>query len=517
MPIYGVTDTGFVRPTMDDIRAQVESKYRLKFGASIDTDPSTPDGQMINIFAEREDLVWQLAETVYGMMDPDKATGIALDSLSLITGTFREPASFSTALLTLTGDPSTVVLSGSQAKTTSTGLIFATLENGSLVALTAWAPTTAYVVADRRSNDGGAWVCITSGTSAGSGGPQVEAVDLTDVTDGTVHWRFMGTGTAVDDVLASTIETGPKVAVSGDINLIETQVAGWNGVINLLDATPGADKTSDQGLRLLREFELANGGNSPVPAIRRAVSRVDDVTTVTVFYNNGDITDVDGLPPHSVEVVVQGGDDTEIATALFNSVAGGIGYYGTQTVIHTDTEGNTHTIKFSRLDEIEIYVRLTAEVDPATFPIDGVDQMKAAIVAFGDEQKAGKNAVLSSVASAAFAETEETPDGIGVIDVDHDTAYIYTDVIGAPVAWAPTTGYVATVGARSVVTNGGRAYICITGGTSAGSGGPSGKTTDIIDGTVHWRYLGAAVTIGLRELATFDTSRITISTFNGTP
>lgn len=517
MAIYGVTDTGFVRPTMEDIRAQIEAKYRGYFGASIDTDPSTPDGQLINTYAEREDLVWQLAEVIYGMMDPDKARGAALDSLCLITGTYRDPASFSTAVLTLTGDPGTVIGTGSQAKTSSTDIVFASAENGSLVALTAWTAATAYVVGDRCTNGGNAYICITAGTSAGSGGPTSSTRPAAnDIADNTVHWLLLGVGTAADDVLAGATVTGPLVAVAGDITEIDTQVAGWEGVYNLLDATPGADRTSDQGLRLLREFELAASGDSPIPAIKRAVSRVDDVTSVTVFYNNTTTTNGDGLPPNSVEVLVQGGTDEAVAAALFNAVAGGIGYYGTETVTHTDSENEDHEIKFSRMTAVNVYVTLAAEVNADEFPTDGIAQMKAAIAAFGDEQSAGKNAVASSISKAAFVDPDDDG-GIGVLDIDPDTLYVYTDVIGTPTAWLPATAYVATPGARSVVTNGGRAYICITSGTSAGSGGPSGKTTDITDNTAHWRYLGATIQIDTRSLAVFDTSRINISTTDGTP
>lgn len=34
-------------------------------------------------------------------------------------------------------------------------------------------------------------------------------------------------------------------------------------------------------------------------------------------------------------------------------------------------------------------------------------------------------------------------------------------------------------------------YVCITSGTSAGSGGPTGTAADITDNTVHWMYVGA--------------------------
>lgn len=54
-------------------------------------------------------------------------------------------------------------------------------------------------------------------------------------------------------------------------------------------------------------------------------------------------------------------------------------------------------------------------------------------------------------------------------------------------AWAGTTGYLV----GRVAVNNYKLYRCITAGTSAGSGGPTGTSTDITDGTVHWRFLKA--------------------------
>ncbi len=53
-------------------------------------------------------------------------------------------------------------------------------------------------------------------------------------------------------------------------------------------------------------------------------------------------------------------------------------------------------------------------------------------------------------------------------------------------AWVISTAY--KIG--QVVTNDtGKMYRCITAGTSAGSGGPTGVTADITDNTVHWAYV----------------------------
>ena len=54
------------------------------------------------------------------------------------------------------------------------------------------------------------------------------------------------------------------------------------------------------------------------------------------------------------------------------------------------------------------------------------------------------------------------------------------------VAWATSTAYVL----NDRRTNGGNVYIVTVAGTSAGSGGPTGTGTAIVDNTVTWRFVG---------------------------
>jgi hypothetical protein len=57
--------------------------------------------------------------------------------------------------------------------------------------VTAWVGSTAFTVGLRRANDSGkVYEVITSGTSASSGGPTGTS---SDITDGTVHWKYVGT------------------------------------------------------------------------------------------------------------------------------------------------------------------------------------------------------------------------------------------------------------------------------------------------------------------------------------
>ena len=59
------------------------------------------------------------------------------------------------------------------------------------------------------------------------------------------------------------------------------------------------------------------------------------------------------------------------------------------------------------------------------------------------------------------------------------------DTLVSWTAWAASTAYTAD----TVATKGGKAYQCVTAGTSAASGGPSGTGASITDGTVVWKYM----------------------------
>jgi len=448
MTTYGVTADGLVPKTFEVIQGEIVSRLRARFGPSLKLSDDSLFGEIVNIQSEREALLWELLEAVVSSDDPDAATQTLLDALCALTGTVREPAIASAVVLTLTGTPLTVVTEGSRASVEEAGDEFVTTADATIEELDAWAPTTAYVIDDRVTNAGKAYISTVAGTSAGSGGPTTTGEAI---VDGTATWRFMGEGMGAADAVAQAAETGPTVALSGTITVIETPVSGWDSVINLLDAEVGSLVETDEDLRVRREQELAGAGTSPAPALLAALLRVDGVFAVKLFVNNTSVTDSDGVPPHSVEALVQGGADQDIWDALLANVSAGIGTFGTESGTAEDSEGTDYTVAFSRPEEIEIYVDITLEKDPDTYPIDGDDMVKAAIVAYGDAQSPGRDVVASAISAQAFKVT-------GVLDVSE----VLID--DAPAPGASTT-----------------------------------------------------ITITTRQLAVYDTSRITVTSSDGTP
>lgn len=64
--------------------------------------------------------------------------------------------------------------------------------------------------------------------------------------------------------------------------------------------------------------------------------------------NYENFTDSEGRPPHCIEIIVDGGDDSEIAQTIFKKRCPGIRAYGTTKVDIADQYGNTIGIGFSR-------------------------------------------------------------------------------------------------------------------------------------------------------------------------
>jgi hypothetical protein len=76
--------------------------------------------------------------------------------------------------------------------------------------------------------------------------------------------------------------------------------------------------------------------------------------------------------------------------------------------------------------------------------------------------------------------------------------------------WAASTAY-STVG--YIVANGSNAYQVTAGGTSASSGGPTGTSGSITDGTVTWKYLGSVGDLNINNTNVANGQTVTVSQF----
>lgn len=345
MSSYGVLPEGFVIKPLEQIKQDVADLLRADIDPGLDLTPSSSFGQAYLIFCEQLGQMWELAQAVGATWDPDAAIGAWMDNLASLSGVLREDATKSTVVAEVTTDQAVSVPAG----------------------------------------------------------------DYTVSVDGNEDARFVNTeaivtaGADTVEVAFEAEETGPVVANAGTLTVIETPVSGITGVTNPLDADLGTDIEEDDDLRLRREEELDVVGAGTVDSVRARLLQVADVEDAVVFENDTDEEDGDGRPPHSIHAIVLGGADADIWQAIWDVAGGGIATHGTETGNATDSRGVSQTVNFDRADDLEVYLEIDVDVIAADYPADGDDQIKAALIAYGDALRMGKDVIAQRIQKEAFA------------------------------------------------------------------------------------------------------------------
>lgn len=395
MATYGVTAAGFVPKPLDAIKTDLEASIKTAFGAGVNVLPRSNFGQIIGIMADRFSELWQGLEAVHASEYPDSASAIDLDNVAGISGTLRHLAASSTVLgVVLVGTAGTVVPAGSVASVTGVGTRFDSIADATILALVAWAQSTAYALGALKTCNGNVYRCAQAGTSSNSGtGPSGTGAAI---ADGTCEWEYIAPGTAAVAVDFIAEETGPFPAYARTLTTIATPVSGWAAVSNPLDGIVGQDQESDPNLRVRREKELRGQGLGAVDAVRARLLRVTGVTAASVYENVTDATDGNGLPPHSIMCVIQGGADQDIIDAIWAAKPAGIATYGTNTGSAQDSQGALHTVNFSRLTAVNVWVTVNITKQPTGWPADGVAQVQDALVAWAAANLVGGVSVKTS-------------------------------------------------------------------------------------------------------------------------
>jgi uncharacterized phage protein gp47/JayE len=162
-----------------------------------------------------------------------------------------------------------------------------------------------------------------------------------------------------------------NATLAGDVELvISTPVAGLDAITIQADSADGDDEETDSELRKRREQSLALAGASTVEAIRAEMLQVTGVDRCTVFENPTGTTDALGLPPKSIEVLVDSDnapdyDNQELADEILLRKPAGTQTYGSISETADDSAGNTYTVYWSEPTTVPAYVELdlTAATD----------------------------------------------------------------------------------------------------------------------------------------------------------
>ncbi len=210
-------------------------------------------------------------------------------------------------------------------------------------------------------------------------------------------------------VAVESVNTGAIQALAGTLTVIDNPIGGWDAVSNAIAVTLGVVEETDAAFRTRRLAAFQGLGNATGSAITGDLLTVDNVLTASVFENDTGVT-VSGRPPHSIECLVDGGTDADIAQAIWDSKAGGINTTGGESDIAVDVQGDNQTVFFSRPSNIDIFLDVTLTVD-SEYPTAGDAQVESLILEFATTYLIGQDVVVFPYLLGSF---DEVP---GVLDV----------------------------------------------------------------------------------------------------
>lgn len=333
-----VTPQGISAPDYQTILGSVTDYFRQIYGADAYLEPDSKDGQMVALVALSIHDANNTAINVYNAFSPTTALSDALTRNVKINGITRQPATSSTVDLQLTGAPGTEIINGAS-----------------------------------KDVNGIVWVLPAR---------VVMGID----------------GTA--SVTATCAASGAVAAVAGTIVNITTPTRGWFSVTNNLAASVGTAAESDAQLRLRQSRSVALSALTPFVAVDGAIASIDGVTRHKLYENDTGTTDGNGLPPHSLSAIVDGGDLTTIAQVLRGKKGQGVSTYGSKAVTVADLYGNPHVVHFSRPVNVPVFVSLTLKPFPGYTSEIG-EQIKTEIAEYITSLSIGDDVLISRLYSPA--------------------------------------------------------------------------------------------------------------------
>lgn len=298
-----IDETGIHIPNYIDLRDQLIEEMKQIFGQDIYIENDSADYQMISILAKKIFDSYSMGMLAYNNRTPNTAIGTGLDNNVAFADIQRKSSTYSSVQLTITG-----------ANGTSLKGCYALDEN------------------DNRWN-----------------------IPDTVIPE---------TGMITVDAICSV--SGNISALPNTVNKIGTPLFGWYSVNNNNAATPGTDVETDAELRGRFSLAIRSPSLTVFESLSAAISALEGVSRISGFENdtsaesNGtEPSNIPaGLPPHSVTFIVEGGEDDQVAKAIYSKKTPGCYTNGTTAVQIVSEMGNIITIRFYRPTYVEVFAQI---------------------------------------------------------------------------------------------------------------------------------------------------------------
>lgn len=395
---FVISSDGIQMPDSAAVLAQVQAYWLAALGDALNVNPATPQGQlMASAAAAIQDKNSQLL-TLAQNFNPRTADGQFQDALAQIYFLTRQPARSTVVQVLCTGLAGTVI-PGTDTSTSP---------------------------AQVQTVDGDLLTCQQTGTIG---------------TDGTVTLQFAAN------------ETGPIVIGAEAVDSIVQAIPGWDTASNPTAGVTGQDVESRAAFEARRYASVALNARSVAAAVYAEVGQLSGVIDLVVRQNRGDTAiEIDGvtLAPHSIFVSVVGGENDDIAQAIYGSLSAGCDYNGNTSVVVTDpVTGAQETVTFTRPTDLPISVQVTIRQNSTT-PGNIAELIQAAVVANFNGESAtagscGLNSTRVSMGSDLYASRFYAPiilagvtELVSVQLAAGEAPLTWADYVHIPIDQAPT-------------------------------------------------------------------------------
>lgn len=305
-----VDSNGLQVSSNTELVSQLTTSFQSIYGNDINVDQNSPDGQMINIFAQGGTDIRELLVQLYNSFDPDNCSGRLLDERCALNNIFRKAGTFTTVLITLVTDRS-VTLQGVDANYNDPS-------------------ATGYTIQD---NAGNQFVLVNTQTFAA------------------------GTHTA----LFRAKEIGAVETSIGTITTPVTIVLGVVSVNNPVSATTGENEETDAELKIRRRQSVSISSSGYLNGILASVLQLDGVTDAAAYENYTNVTDANGTPAHCLWLVVEGGSAADIAEVLYKKKPAGTNMRGDITYNITTVSRQTFTAAWDEPTAAPLYIKFNIQ------------------------------------------------------------------------------------------------------------------------------------------------------------
>lgn len=324
-----LTENGLTVKTANELEADLIEGFKNIYGEDINLDSNTQDGQRIGLLVQMGTDLRELAKEIYNYGNPDYCRGIIQDIRYKLNNITRKGGTFTIVPITLKVK-STVTLDGLDANYNDVS-------------------ATSYGVSDNSGN-------------------QFFLIDTITLEKGTYTLPFRAQKMGVVQPIIGTIVN--QVTIKTEIESV---------INNSAPTSIGIEQETDELFALRREKAIENRSQNGIDSMRSQLLDLEGVTDAYVYshdYDNyPDTVDADGIKPHYIWAIVEGGANSEIATVIYAN-SGGAGMKGEVELKIPTTSGQQFTVRFDRTEAVPLYIKfdLQETVKDTLFDFDAIKE-----------------------------------------------------------------------------------------------------------------------------------------------